>query len=110
AAQLRMADERQGMSTAEARERVATARATSAARLADTPWRLNSQVPGTWLRGPDARLAPGVTAALDRALERGGITMRGYDRVLRLAWTLCDLAGEPRPTAAHIGRALYFRR
>lgn len=110
AAQLRLAAQGGGMSTAEARDRVATARAASAARLAETPWRLNSQVPGTWLRGPAARLPAGATAALDRALERGGITMRGYDRVLRLAWTLADLAGDPRPDAAHVGRALYLRR
>jgi magnesium chelatase family protein len=33
------------------------------------------------------RLAPATTASIDRALERGGITMRGYDRVLRLRKT-----------------------
>lgn len=110
AAQLRLADEQPRLSSAQARERVAQARATAAARLAGTPWRLNSQVPGTWLRSREARPDAGATAGLDRALERGGITMRGYDRVLRLAWTLCDLAGDTRPTAAHVGRALYLRR
>ena len=29
---------------------------------------------------------------LDRALELGALTARGYGRVLRLAWTLADLA------------------
>ena len=111
AAQLRLADEvSPRMTTQQARERVAAARAAAAARLAGTPWRLNSQVPGPWLRSTGAGLERGATAGLDRALERGGITMRGYDRVLRLAWTLCDLAGDPRPTAAHVGRALYLRR
>ncbi|TFB63489.1 hypothetical protein E3N86_04760 [Cryobacterium sp. Hz7] len=42
-------------------------------------------MPGPWLRGPQARLGGAATAILDRALERGGITMRGYDRVLRVA-------------------------
>jgi len=36
--------------------------------------------------------------------------MRGYDRVLRLAWTLADLDGAQRPTADHLGRALYLRK
>jgi magnesium chelatase family protein len=36
--------------------------------------------------------------------------MRGYDRVLRLGWSLADLAGATCPTADHIGRALYLRR
>jgi magnesium chelatase family protein len=30
--------------------------------------------------------------------------------VLRVAWTLADLEGASRPTADHIGRALYFRK
>ncbi|TAL42281.1 MAG: ATP-binding protein [Salinibacterium sp.] len=96
--------------TAAARERVVAARSAAAARLVGTPWSLNSHVPGSWLRGPDGRLPAAVTAAIDRALERGGITMRGYDRILRLAWTVADLDGSARPTAAHIGHALYLRR
>jgi magnesium chelatase family protein len=49
-------------------------------------------------------------ATLDRALERGAITMRGYDRVLRVAWTLSDLDKVERPTSDHVGRALYLRK
>ena len=93
-----------------ARARVEAARAIAADRLAGTPWRLNSQVPGSWLRGSAARLRPAVTAPLDRALERGSITMRGYDRVLRLSWTVADLDGAPRPTVDHVGQALYLRK
>jgi len=110
AAQLRAAQESRGVSTATARERVAAARAMAAVRLSTTPWRLNSQVPGAWLRGPGVRLAQSVTASIDRALERGGITMRGYDRVLRLAWTIADLAGNDSPNATQLGQALYLRR
>ena len=96
--------------SAHARARVIAARARAAERLAATPWRLNSQVPGSWLRGAQARLPHAVTADLDRALDRGGITMRGYDRILRLAWTISDLDGHARPTHDDIGRALYLRR
>ena len=109
-AQLRLADDLPRTSTAAARERVATARAAASARLASTPWRLNSQVPGAWLRSPGVRLSNPVTASIDRALERGGITMRGYDRILRLAWTIADLDGTTTPTADHMGQALYLRR
>ena len=35
-----------------------------------------------------------------RYLQRGQLSARGFDRVLRLAWTLADLAGPPCPTAA----------
>ncbi|MES2172053.1 MAG: YifB family Mg chelatase-like AAA ATPase [Actinomycetota bacterium] len=110
AARLRLGDERPRLASGDARERVARARELAYARLRDTPWRLNSQVSGAWLRAPGRRLPPPTTAAIDRALERGGLTMRGYDRVLRLGWTIADLDGAERPGADHIARALYLRR
>lgn len=109
-AQVRLGADGGGTTTHAARARVVAARASAADRLADTPWTLNSQVPGSWLRSEVRRLAPGLTAPLDRALERGGITMRGYDRVLRVSWTLADLDGTTTPTADHLGRALYLRK
>jgi len=84
AAQLRAADEMPRLTSAAARQRVVTAREAARDRLRATPWRVNSEVPGAWLRKPAQRLAPAATTSIDRALERGGITMRGYDRVLRL--------------------------
>jgi magnesium chelatase family protein len=110
AAQLRSADDGGRVDSATARSRVERARAIARDRLAATPWRLNADVPGTWLRSPAGVPARGATAVLDRALERGGITMRGYDRVLRMAWTLADLEGVARPDAGHVGRALLLRR
>jgi len=109
-AHMRLATETPALTTAEARARVIEARALAAERLADTPWSLNSHVPGAWLRGQGMRLPVATTASIDRALERGGITMRGYDRVLRVGWSLADLDGAARPTADHIGRALYLRK
>jgi len=110
AAQLRTSTEVRRLDTATARERILAARATAAERLRATPWRLNAHVAGSWLRSPIGAPVRGATAGLDRALERGGITMRGYDRVLRLAWTLSDLDGTSRPDAEHVGRALYLRK
>ncbi|WP_168626635.1 MULTISPECIES: YifB family Mg chelatase-like AAA ATPase [unclassified Cryobacterium] len=109
-AQLRTADDARRLSSRAARERVIAARARAAHRLASTPWTINAQVPGYWLRHPSRRLGPVATASIDRALERGGITMRGYDRVLRLGWTLADLEGAEAPSADHIGRALFLRK
>ncbi|QNE47374.1 YifB family Mg chelatase-like AAA ATPase [Glaciihabitans sp. INWT7] len=110
AVRLRLGDESPSITTSEARRRVTHAREAAAERLAGTPWRLNSQVPGAWLRSRERRLATATTASIDRALERGGLTMRGYDRVLRLGWSIADLAGATIPTADHIGRGLYLRR
>jgi magnesium chelatase family protein len=110
AAQLKVADSASRMSTADARAHVLRARQASAARLAATPWSTNAEVPGSWLREHAGVLPRGATAVLDRALERGAITMRGYDRSLRLAWTLADIAGVDHPVAEHVGAALYLRR
>ncbi|MCY7287260.1 MAG: ATP-binding protein, partial [Cryobacterium sp.] len=110
ATQLRLAADTPRLVSALARERVVAARSAAAARLSGTPWSLNSDVPGPWLRGPHARLDRSTTASLDRALERGGITMRGYDRVLRVAWSIDDLEGIPRPGIEQVGQALYLRK
>lgn len=110
AARLRLDGDTPRLATMDARARVVAARAVAAERLRETPWKLNSEVPGAWLRAPERRLGPATTASIDRALERGGLTMRGYDRVLRLGWTLADLDGTSLPGADQIGRALYLRR
>jgi magnesium chelatase family protein len=102
--------ERAVTTTADARSRVIAARLRASERWKRTPWRRNADVPGTRLRQGDLRLAASVRAPLDRALERGAITLRGYDRVLRVAWTMADLAGLDRPGIDEIGRALLLRR
>ncbi|MFV0373052.1 YifB family Mg chelatase-like AAA ATPase [Microbacterium sp.] len=99
-----------GQSSAHARERVANARRCAAARLRDTPWRLNVDVPGSWLRaGPCAPPAE-VRRPLDDALRRGALTLRGYDRVLRVAWSCVDLDGRERLSLDDVGRALYLKK
>jgi len=97
-------------SSAEARVLVSNARERARARLAQTPWCTNSEVPGSFLRSDAVRLPRKVTTSLDRALERGQLTMRGYDRVLRVAWTVADTEGSDQPTAEHINRAVYLRK
>jgi magnesium chelatase family protein len=97
-----------GEATAAVAARVAAARAAQHARWAGTAWRTNAEVPGARLREL-LRPGPGLLADLDAGLDQGRLTMRGADRVLRLAWTLADLEGRPAPVAADIGRALALR-
>jgi magnesium chelatase family protein len=96
--------------SAEARALVAAARRRAQQRLAATPWRINAEVPGSYLRAKRLRLPSATTRALDAALERGQLTMRGYDRVLRVAWSVADTEGADQPSAAHIARAVYLRK
>lgn len=98
------------VTTAHALARVKSARERAAERWRSTPWRRNADVPGSWLRQGALRLAAPARAPLDRALERGALTLRGYDRVLRLAWTMADLAEIERPGIDEIGRALHLKR
>ncbi|MDR6172016.1 YifB family Mg chelatase-like AAA ATPase [Curtobacterium sp. SORGH_AS_0776] len=94
--------------TAEAAARVAAARRRMADRLLGTGWACNAEVTGPWLRS-EGRAEPGATAPLDRALDFGTLTMRGWDRVMRLAWTMADLDDVERPGSAEVRRALTLR-
>lgn len=78
-------------------------------RFTGASWAYNSQAPGKWLRHADNRPAAQHTAVLDAALQTGRITMRGYDRVLRLAWTIADFTGKPHPERQEIAEALLLR-
>ena len=94
--------------SASIRQRVIEARARARKRLQDTPWTMNAQLPGAWLRhhsGIDASLIH----ELDRLVDSGHSSMRGIDRMLRLAWTLADLEAAPRPTFDHIVAAQQLR-
>ncbi|MER7796096.1 YifB family Mg chelatase-like AAA ATPase [Microbacterium sp. NPDC096154] len=98
------------VTTARARERVAAARERAAFRLRETPWRLNAEVPGAWLRQGPRPVSPEARRVLEAALQRGAITLRGYDRILRVAWTLADLAGRDEPSAVEVGQALFLKK
>jgi len=92
-------------SSATVAARVEAARCRAATRLRDTPWRLNAEVPGSELRRSYAP-APGALAPLERAMDLGQISARGVHRVIRVAWTLADLAAVPRPSADQTSAAL----
>ncbi|MEU0598761.1 YifB family Mg chelatase-like AAA ATPase [Streptomyces sp. NPDC006393] len=97
-----------GESTATVADRVRAARERATARLAGTPWRTNSEVPGRELRSR-WHAAAGALDEAERNLERGVLTARGLDRVLRVAWTVADLAGHDRPDASDVALALQLR-
>jgi len=86
-------------------QRVLQARERAAHRLRDTPWRLNGEIPGSELRRAWPP-APGALAVVERCLERGQISARGVVKVIRVAWTIADLAGRPRPGADECHTAL----
>jgi magnesium chelatase family protein len=96
-------------SSADVLVRVRAARERASARLAQTPWSTNAEIPGPVLRRrwPVPRRAMG---AIDSALRTGQLTARGMDRVLRVSWTLADLDGAGVPGSAHVSEAVGLRR
>ncbi|MBV9593656.1 MAG: YifB family Mg chelatase-like AAA ATPase [Actinobacteria bacterium] len=102
-------EERANESSADVARRVAKARATAAQRWADSGWSVNADAPGAFLRQDRFRLSPRVVAPAELGMERGQLSARGYDRVLRMAWSIADLAGHVTPTAGDLAEALFFR-
>ena len=96
-------------STALVAARVAAARDVARERLRPLGLSCNADLSGRVLRGELALPRP-VVADIDRALERGRLTVRGYDRVLRISWTEADLDGATAPGRDHVARALLLRQ
>jgi magnesium chelatase family protein len=86
-------------------QRVAVARERMTHRLRGTPWRLNAEIPGAELR---RSFAPetGALRSLDRAMELGQVTARGADKIVRVAWSVADLAGRARPAHDEVNVAI----
>jgi len=88
--------------------RVAEARRRQRRRFGEQSWNVNAAIPASLLR---SRYAPdlGGVQLVDRTVSTGRLSARGADRVLRIAWTVADLAGADRPTADHCALALALR-
>lgn len=97
--------------TAEVAARVAAARAVQKERyggISDGSLRTNADADGQLLEEVAAPDQPG-RALLGEAVERMGLTARGYHRVLRVARTLADLDGASGVRRIHIAEALSYR-
>lgn len=92
----------------ELKTEVEAARLAATERLQKTPWSTNSEVPGSFLRR-ELRLSRDNTKHLDTALDRGALSMRGYDRCLRVAWSIADLAGHSSPSQEDIAQSIFLR-
>jgi magnesium chelatase family protein len=96
-------------SSAEVREQVLAARERQQARLAGLPASCNADLPPALAPRP-AELPSDARDLLRAAHATGALTARGHARVLRVALTVADLAGDDRIDASHLAEALNLRQ
>jgi magnesium chelatase family protein len=54
-------------------------------------------------------LEPAAQELLKQAFQQMGLSARAYDRIVKVARTIADLAGEKNIQAAHIAEAIQLR-
>ena len=88
--------------------RVAAARAIQLERYRDTRFFCNSQLDSSAIRRfctPDAE----AEKLLHMAVEKMHMSMRAYNRILKVARTIADLAGEETVAMPHVAEAIQYR-
>lgn len=96
------------VTSATLRERVLAARARQTARYAGTPCRTNADLSGTMLERYCA-LDEAGHRIMENAVHGLHLSARAYTRILRLARTIADMAGEEQLLPAHLTEAVSLR-
>lgn len=95
-------------SSAAIRARVNAARAIQQRRFAGTDIVSNARIPTSKLK-EYCPLTDAANALLKGAFERMGLSARAYDRLLKVARTIADLAGSDIIDTPHIAEAIQYR-
>lgn len=103
-----LSDKTQGESSAQIRERVNRARAIQVERYKGTGITCNAQLTPSLLR-KHCIMTDEASKYLSRSFDAMGLSARAYDRILKVARTVADLAGNEVIQKENIGTALRFR-
>lgn len=98
----------EGERSAVVRERVMRARAIQAERFRGTGIYTNTMMSSSMLRR-FCPLSEPVRRLLDAAMERLQLSARAYDRIIKVARTIADLAGAAEIEPSHITEAITYR-
>jgi magnesium chelatase family protein len=97
-----------GEASAVIRERVESARQVQRERFRRSPIECNSEMT-TRLMRRHCELDPASRRLLSNAVERLGLSARGYDRILKVARTIADLGGAAAIEPCHVAEAVQYR-
>ncbi len=103
-----LASERETEKSGSVRERVMRARSVQEARYKGTRMYCNAQISTRQLR-KYCRVDAAGTALLQKAMERLGLSARAYDRILKVARTIADLAASADIRTEHLAEAIQYR-
>ena len=103
-----LAARKRAESSAEMRKRVVAARKIQLSRLKKYHLFCNAQMNHALLQKLCV-LEPAAQELLKQAFQKMGLSARAYDRIVKVARTIADLAGEKNIQAAHIAEAIQLR-
>lgn len=97
-----------GESSADIRQRVMKARAMQEERYKKDRYHFNAEVPAADME-KYCMLGAGIQKVMEQAYEKLQLSARGYHRILRVARTIADLAGEEGIREEHLIEAICYR-
>ena len=103
-----LASQREAEPSSAIRERVAKARSAQSERLKKTRVHTNAQMTNRHVK-QFCRLTPDADGLLGQAMEELGLSARAYNKILKVARTIADLAGADDIGIEHVSEAIQYR-
>lgn len=99
--------ENKGEKTSVIRKRVMEARERQKIRYKNSAWQFNGELPGREIEHY-CKLGAVEQQFLEEVFESGQMSVRAYHKVIKLARTVADIAGEEKIAVNHLAEAVYF--
>ncbi len=101
-------EEKESLSSAEMRRQVLAAQAIQTRRYGKLSFSWNSELSGQMLR-KYAVLEQSAAELLNQTMDALGLSMRAYDRILKLSRTIADLNESEKIKTSHVAEAIQYR-